>query len=110
MTAPRVVKVALEAVETLGDAGRSCGVIEICLSDGREFSVLASTPAWFEEKLRQLGLDFYYGHSILFLKAVKLDVAKKAAKELAKNDAWLCLYDTPRTSVSRVLEDFRQRH
>ncbi|MBI4678434.1 MAG: hypothetical protein HY748_12710 [Elusimicrobia bacterium] len=110
MTPPRVVKVEVIEVESLEGPRNATGVLDVYLSDGREFSLMAATPAWFEDKTRRLGLDFYYGHSILFLNSLKPDVAKKAAKELAKNDAMLCRYDTPRTTLPRVLEEFKRRH
>lgn len=110
MTANRVVKVDIMEIDSSSGPGASTGVLDVYLSDGREFSLLAATPAWFEDKMSKLGLDFYYGHSILFLSSLKPDVAKKAAKELAKDDALLCQYDTPRTTLPRVLEEFKQRH
>ena len=97
-------------VESSSGPENATGVLDVYLSDGREFSLLAATPSWFEDKARKLGIEFYYGHSILFLSALKPDIAKKAAKELAKDDSLLCQYDTPRTTLPRVLEEFKQRH
>ncbi|MBI4061837.1 MAG: hypothetical protein HY403_10430 [Elusimicrobia bacterium] len=89
----------------------SCGVIEVYLKDGRQFTLLAATPSWFKDALGGLGLRFYYGPAVLFLKAMDPAVARKAAKDmLAENEQLLVRYDTPRRTLPDVLAAFRAAH
>ncbi len=89
----------------------SSGVIEVYLKDGRQFTVLAATPSWFKGELRRLGLPFYYGPAVLFLKKMDPASARKAAKEmLAEDEQLLVRYDTPRRTLLEVLSAFRAAH
>ncbi len=111
MTASRVAVVKVVEVEKGASDAHASGVVEIVLKDGREFSVLAATPSWFQEALSQMGLPFYFGAAVLFLKRMTPAFARKAAEEMASGgDRWLCVYDTPRTTLRRVLGEFKARH
>lgn len=87
------------------------GVIEVYLKDGRQFTLLAATPSWFKDELKRLGLKFYYGPAVLFLKKMDLAGARKAAKDMmAENEQLLVRYDTPRRTLPDILEAFRAAH
>lgn len=87
------------------------GVIEVYLKDGRQFTLLAATPSWFKEALAKLGLKFYYGPAVLFLKKVDLASAKTAAKDMmAEDEQLLVRYDTPRRTLPDILEAFKASH
>ncbi|MBI2789216.1 MAG: hypothetical protein HYX59_11085 [Elusimicrobia bacterium] len=87
------------------------GVIEVYLKDGRQFTLLAATPSWFKEELTRLGLKFYYGPAVLFLKKLELAAARKAAKDMmAENEQLLVRYDTPRRTLPDILAAFRAAH
>ena len=58
----------------------SSGVIEVYLKDGRQFTLLAASPSWFKAELQRLGLKFYYGPAVLFLKKLDMAASRKAAK------------------------------
>lgn len=98
----------------LTDPGRpehSSGVIEVYLKDGRQFTLLAATPSWFKGELQRMGLKFYYGPAVLFLKKLDIAAARKAAKDmLAENEQLLVRYDTPRRTLPDVLTAFRSAH
>lgn len=98
----------------LSDSARpehACGVIEVYLKDGRQFTLLAATPSWFKDELRRLGLKFYYGPAVLFLKKLDLAAARKAAKDmLAENEQLLVRYDTPRRTLPDILAAFLDAH
>ncbi len=98
----------------LSDPGRpehACGVIEVYLKDGRQFTLLAATPSWFKDELTRLKLKFYYGPAVLFLKKMDLVAARKAAKEMmAENEQLLVRYDTPRRTLPDILAAFRAGH
>ena len=93
------------------DAARpehTSGVIEVYLKDGRQFTLLAATPSWFKAELDRLGLRFYYGPAVLFLKSVDAASARKAAKDMmAEDEQLLVRYDTPRRTLPDVLAAFR---
>lgn len=92
-------------------ADHACGVIEVYLKDGRQFTLLAATPSWFKEELVRLGLKFYYGPAVLFLHKLDLAAARKAAKDmLAENEQLLVRYDTPRRTLPDILAAFRAAH
>ncbi|MEK7388492.1 MAG: hypothetical protein AAB036_02215, partial [Elusimicrobiota bacterium] len=75
----------------------ACGVVEVYLKDGRQFTLLAATPSWFKDELSRLGLRYYYGPAVLFLSRIDLDSARKAAKAMREeNEQLLVRYDTPR--------------
>ena len=89
----------------------SSGVIEVYLRDGRQFTLLAATPSWFKDELVRLGLKFYYGPAVLFLKKMDLPEARKAAKGMmAENEQLLVRYDTPRRTLPDILAAFRAAH
>lgn len=89
----------------------SSGVIEVYLKDGRQFTLLAATPSWFKSTLKDLGLKFYYGPAVLFVKSVDAATARKAAKDMmAEDEQLLVRYDTPRRTLPDILESFRQTH
>lgn len=86
-------------------------VVEAILKDGREFSIQTATPDWFTQALRSLGLRFYYGSQILFVRKATAAAARRAAAKMAEaGERWLCLYDTPRTTLPKILEAFKARH
>lgn len=86
-------------------------IVEVRLKDGRLFSILAATPSWFKEAFETSGLRFYFGPSILFLREMNSKTARQAvAKMVEEGDAWLCRYDTPRTTLAKVLTDFKASH
>lgn len=89
----------------------ACGVIEVYLKDGRQFTLLAATPSWFKAELVRLKLKFYYGPAVLFLKKLDIAAARKVAKDMmAENEQLLVRYDTPRRTLPDILEDFRSAH
>lgn len=89
---------------------QGCAVVQARLGDGREFSLLTATPSWFSKAFRDLGLPCYFGPSILFARTLEPRVARKAAAAMAsEGDRWLCLYDTPRTTLPEVLAGFKDR-
>lgn len=89
----------------------ACGVIEVYLKDGRQFTLLAATPSWFKDELVRLGLRFYYGPAVLFLKKMDLVSARKAAKDMmAESEQLLVRYDTPRRTLPDILAAFRAAH
>lgn len=108
--APRVVSVALTEAYPPRTPEQSCAVAQVRLSDGREFSLLTSTPSWFEKTVAELGLRYYFGPSVLFVRALDLRLVRKAVRAMAsEGDRWLTLYDTPRTTLPQVLAQFRER-
>jgi hypothetical protein len=100
----------------LGTAGvdrmeGSCGVVEAVLKDGREFSILAATPAWWREETARRGLAFYFGPMVLFIGKFDPAHAKRAAKTMAETDELLfCRYDTPRRTLPEILDAFQALH
>ena len=111
MTALKVARVELGDAEPAAGKGNGSAVVRAWLSDGREFSILAATPAWFAQAFAASGLPYYFGPSVMFLAKLQTATAKRAVETLlAKGDRWLCLYDTPRTTLPRVLSDFKARH
>lgn len=90
-----------------GDAG----VVDAVLKDGREFSILAATPARWRAELERRGLRFYFGPMALFLRSLDDAHARRAAKAVALADEQLfCRYDTPRKTLAEVLDAFRAVH
>jgi hypothetical protein len=84
---------------------------QVRLEDGRQFTILTATPAWFEENLKKLKLRYYFGPAVLFVKSVDLPTVKAAVEVMAKQgDQWLCQYDTPRVTLPKVLADFKSKH
>ncbi len=105
----KVMRVVLREVEPPKSPASASAVVEIIVKDGREFTVLAATPSWFESRFDEIGAQFYYGSSILFLSKLQAALAKKAATEMAEGDGrWLCVHDTPRTTLPKVMARFMQ--
>lgn len=103
--------VIVELTELEGKAERCSANVQVHLEDGRQFSILAATAPWFEQAFKKAGLRYYFGPAVLFLRRMNLTLAKKAAQEMARRgDQWFCSYDTPRTTLSRVLADFKAKH
>ena len=89
----------------------ACGVVEVYLKDSRQFTLLAATPSWFKAELGRLGLRYYYGPAVLFLRSVDLVSARKAAAAMQAEDEQLLIrYDTPRRTLPDVLDAFRAAH
>ena len=89
----------------------ACGVIEVYLKDSRQFTLLAATPSWFKAELGRLGLRYYYGPAVLFLKSIDIASARKAAQAMQAQDGQLLIrYDTPRRTLPEVLAAFRASH
>ena len=87
------------------------GVIEVYLKDGRQFTLLAATPSWFKSEMQRLGLKFYFGPAVLFLKTLDVVAARKAAKDMmAVDEQLLVRYDTPRRTLPDILSAFRATH
>ncbi|MBI4424108.1 MAG: hypothetical protein HY554_10300 [Elusimicrobia bacterium] len=106
-----VASVGLTDVEPKRSPARCSAVAQVRLTDGREFSILTASPAWFAEAFQETWLAYFYGPSVLFLSSVEAKLARQAAEDLlARGDRWLCLYDSPRTTLARVLVDFKARH
>ena len=106
-----VVSVALTEAYPPRSPEEGCAVTQAMLSDGREFSLLTATPSWFEKAFAEQGLRYYFGPSILFVRRLEPALVKKAVKAMAADgDRWLCLYDTPRTTLPEVLARFKERH
>ncbi|MDE2040029.1 MAG: hypothetical protein KGO96_01590 [Elusimicrobia bacterium] len=88
-----------------------CAVAQAAVADGREFSLLCATPAWFARSFEQLRLDYFFGPSVLFVSRLKPKLARQAVSALAaEGDRWLCRYDTPRRTLPELLADFAARH
>ncbi|HVE14754.1 MAG TPA: hypothetical protein VNI01_15265 [Elusimicrobiota bacterium] len=103
--------VHLATPEPASGAPARSAVVEVKLKDGRLFSLLAATPACFEQSLAASGLRFYFGPCPLFLRDIQLELARRAVEEMSSHgDRWLCAYDTPRRTLPDVLTEFRSRH
>jgi hypothetical protein len=91
----------------LDRAAGGCAVAEAVLKDGREFSMLAATPAWWQAELERRGLPFYFGPLVLFLARLDAAHVRAAAKAMAGADEQLfCRYDTPRKTLPEILDAF----
>jgi hypothetical protein len=105
---PSKIGVGMAAVDRV-EGG--CGVVEAVLKDGREFSILSATPAWWRAELEKRGLDFYFGPMVLFVNKLDAAHAKRASKLMAETDEQLfCRYDTPRKTLPEVLDAFSTLH
>ena len=108
---PRPISVAVTEAYPPRRPEDACAVVQVRLADGREFSLLTATPSWFEDAFRRLGLRYYFGPSVLFVKSLEASVVRRAVKAMtAEGDRWLCVYDTPRTTLPEVLARFKARH
>lgn len=102
---------SVELAELDGRPEHCSAVVQVKLEDGRQFSVLAATPSWFEATFARLDLRYYFGPAVLFVRRMELPIARRAAEEMARRgDQWLCRYDTPRTTLAAVLQDFKNKH
>ena len=109
--APRVISVAVTEAYPPRSPDHCCGVVQVRLQDGREFSLLTATPSWFERAFADLELACYFGPSILFVRRLEPAIVRKAVKAMvSEGDRWLCVYDTPRTTLPQVLSAFKSRH
>ena len=105
---PSKIGVGMAAVDRV-EGG--CGVVEAMLKDGREFSILSATPAWWRAELEKRGLDYYFGPMVLFVNKLDAAHAKRASKLMAETDEQLfCRYDTPRKTLPEVLDAFSVLH
>ena len=108
---PRVEAIELAEFEPADSPGHCSAVVQVSLADGRQFSILAATPSWFTEAFSRLGLDFYFGPLVLFVRSMDMSLIRRAVTEMVKGgDQWLCRYDTPRTTLAAVLSEFKARH
>jgi hypothetical protein len=106
--APSKIGVGLAAVDRV-EGG--CGVVEAVLKDGREFSILAATPAWWQNELEKRGMSYYFGPMVLFVAKVDAAHAKRSSKRMAETDEQLfCRYDTPRKTLPEILDAFQALH
>jgi hypothetical protein len=88
-----------------------CAASQVIITDGREFSLLTTTPSWFQKIFTELALPFYYGPSFLFVRKLDQALIRKSVKAMAEEgDRLLCLYDTPRRTLPEVLSQFKTRH
>ena len=101
---PSACGVATASVDRVNDG---CGVVEVVLKDGREFSILAATPTWWRSEMQRRKASFYFGPLVLFLQNIDSAHAKRAAKHMAARDELLfCRYDTPRKILPEILDAF----
>ncbi|HAH06842.1 MAG TPA: hypothetical protein DCM05_10005 [Elusimicrobia bacterium] len=109
---PKPVELAAASVRDVeGPLEKCCAVFEVMLKDARQFSILAATPDWFAGAMAALKLKCYFGSQVLFMRKADEGTAKRAAKRMAEaGERWLCLYDTPRTTLPKVLEAFKAKH
>lgn len=108
---PVLKPVLVEVTEQEGTPDHCSANVQVRLEDGRQFSILAATPSWFEEAFTKAGLRYYFGPAILFVRRMDLALVTRAAEEMARRgDQWLCSYDTPRTTLPQVLADFKSKH
>lgn len=106
--APSKIGLGMSAVDRV-EGG--CGVVEAVLKDGREFSILSATPAWWRAELERRGLRFYFGPMVLFVAKIDASHAKRASKRMAETDEQLfCRYDTPRKTLPEILDAFQALH
>lgn len=103
--------VELTQIDPPDSPGLCSAVVQVSLADGREFSILAATPSWFAEAFAKHGLDYYYGPLVLFVRTMDPGLVRRAVTDMVKaGDQWLCRHDTPRTTLSKVLADFKAKH
>ncbi|MDE2140914.1 MAG: hypothetical protein KGJ84_00710 [Elusimicrobia bacterium] len=106
--APSKIGVGMTATDKVAGG---CGVVEVVLKDGREFSILAATPAWWRDELTRRALKFYFGPMVLFVAKLDASHAKRSAKRMAETDEQLfCRYDTPRKTLPEILDAFQALH
>ncbi len=106
-----LAQVAVAEIDEPSDLSKASGVVEVFLKDGRQFSVLAATPFWFEAAFARLGLPYFFGPSILFVRDLGDATVRQAVAAMAREgEGILCQYDTPRTTLPRLLSEFKARH
>jgi hypothetical protein len=107
----KVVSLAITEAYPPRSPDHGCAVIQVRIADGREFSMLSATPSWFAKAFEEIGLAYYFGPSVLFLKRIEPKLVRKAVTAMAADgDLWLCRYDTPRRTLPEVLADFKTRY
>ena len=107
----RVDAIEITDDEPAGSPGHCSAAVQVSLSDGRQFSILAATPSWFAEAFSKAGLEFYFGPLVLFVRTMDLGLVRRAITDMVKGgDQWLCRHDTPRTTLSKVLAEFKAKH
>ena len=103
--------IELTDAEPAGSPGHCSAVVQVSLSDGREFSILAATPSWFAEAFSALGLEYYFGPLVLFVRTMDPGLVRRAITDMVRGgDQWLCRHDTPRTTLGKVLAEFKAKH
>ena len=103
--------VELTDAEPAGSPGHCSAVVQVSLDDGRQFSLLAATPSWFTEAFAAAGLDYYFGPLVLFVRSMESGLVRRAVTDMVKaGDQWLCRHDTPRTTLAKVLAEFKAKH
>ncbi len=108
---PKVISAAVTEAYPPRKPEHGCAAAQVMISDGREFSLLTATPAWFEQTFSEMGLPFYYGPSFLFVRKLDQALIRRVAKSMAEEgDRLFCLYDTPRRTLPEVLAQFKARH
>ena len=106
-----VEAIEITDAEPAGSPGHCSAAVQVSLADGRQFSILAATPSWFAEAFSGAGLGYYFGPLVLFVRTMDLAVVRRAVNEMAKDgDQWLCRHDTPRTTLGKVLSEFKAKH
>ena len=107
----RVDAIEITDAEPAQSPGHCSAAVQVSLADGRQFSILAATPSWFAEALDKAGLEFYFGPLVLFVRSMDLGLVRRAVTDMVKDgDQWLCRYDTPRTTLGKVLAEFKAKH
>ncbi|MDD5629863.1 MAG: hypothetical protein PHU21_12410 [Elusimicrobia bacterium] len=107
----RVDAIELTQIEPADNPGLCSAVVQVSLADGREFSLLAATPMWFADAFAKLGLGYYFGPLVLFVRTMDPGLVRRAVSDMVKGgDQWLCRHDTPRTTLGKVLSEFKSRH
>ena len=107
----KVVHIEINDSNPSGEPGNCCATIQASVEDGRQFSILAATPSWFKERFIESGMLCFFGPSVLFVRTMDALFVRRAVEAMAKDgDLWLCRYDTPRTTLTKALEDFKAKH
>ena len=110
MSGVKVVSTAISEAYPPRSPDHGCAVVQVRIEDGREFSLLTATPSWFAKAFGEIGLTYYYGPSVLFVRTLDPKLVRKAVNAMAaEGDLWLCRYDTPRRTLPEVLADFKGR-
>ena len=107
----KIVSTAVTEAYPPRSPDHGCGVSQVRIADGREFSLLTATPSWFAKAFAEVGLVYFFGPSVLFVERLEPKLVRRAVSAMtADGDLWLCRYDTPRRTLPEVLSDFKTRH